>query len=162
MRSCKTTTPGASVDREDLVDSAKPSGFVHSMWPARPEYLGSMRAAVRSWLATLELSADVQMDLVLATNEASSNAIEHAYPPEPSSNAMVELTFWTELNALHIEIVDYGTWRPPSAAAPGDHGRGISLMQQLASTVVISTDTAGTTVLLEHPLSGNGHTTPRL
>jgi len=75
-----------------------------------------MRAAVHSWLATLDLSVDVQRDLVLAASEATNNAIEHAYPPEPSPNAMVELTFWTELNDLCIEIVDYGAWRPPSTA----------------------------------------------
>jgi len=119
-----------------------------------------MRAAVHSWLATLDLSVDVQRDLVLAASEATNNAIEHAYPPEPSPNAMVELTFWTELNDLCIEIVDYGAWRPPSAA-PVDRGRGIPLMQQLAPTVVISADTVGTTVLLQHPLPGNGHATPR-
>jgi anti-sigma regulatory factor (Ser/Thr protein kinase) len=121
-----------------------------------------MRATLGSWLSTLDLSVDVQLALVLAAGEATSNAIEHAYPPEPSPNAMVELTFWTELNALCIEIADYGTWRPPPANASIDRGRGIPLMQQLAPTVVISADTVGTTVLLQHPLPGNGHTTPRL
>jgi anti-sigma regulatory factor (Ser/Thr protein kinase) len=120
-----------------------------------------MRAAVRSWLSLLDLSADVQQDLLLAAGEATNNAIEHAYPPEPSSNSMVELTFWTEPNTLSIEIVDYGTWRPPSANAPVDRGRGIQLMQQLAATVVISADTTGTTVLLQHPLPVNDHDTPR-
>jgi anti-sigma regulatory factor (Ser/Thr protein kinase) len=115
-----------------------------------------MRTVVRSWLLTLDLSDDDQLDLVLAVGEATSNAIEHAYPSELSPSSMVELTFWTEPNALCIEIVDYGTWRRPSANGPVDRGRGIPLMQHLAATVVISADTTGTTVLLEHPLSGNG------
>jgi hypothetical protein len=48
-----------------------------------------MRAALGSWLSTLDLSVDVQLALVLAAGEATSNAIEPAYPPEPSPNAMV-------------------------------------------------------------------------
>jgi anti-sigma regulatory factor (Ser/Thr protein kinase) len=150
------------VDREDLFCIGEPSGFVHSVWPAQPEYLGSVRAAVRSWLSGLDLSADVQRDLVLAASEAASNAIEHAYSPEPSSASMVELTLWTELNALCIEIVDYGSWLAPPSIAPVDRGRGIQLMQQLARSVVISAGNVGTTVLLQHPLPINGHVAPGL
>jgi anti-sigma regulatory factor (Ser/Thr protein kinase) len=121
-----------------------------------------MRAALRGWLSGLDLSADVQRDLVLAANEAASNAIEHAYSPEPSPDSMVELTFWTELNALCIKIVDYGSWLPPRSNAPGDRGRGIQLMHQLARSVVISAGNVGTTVLLQHPLPINGRVAPGL
>jgi serine/threonine-protein kinase RsbW len=150
------------VDREGRFGSGEPSAFVHSVWPARPEFLGSTRAAVRSWLSGLDLAADVQRDLVLAADEAVSNAIEHAYPPESSPDSMVELTFWTELGALCIEIVDYGTWRQPLANGPVDRGHGIQLMHQLARSVVISAGNVGTTVLLQHPLPINGHLAPRL
>jgi serine/threonine-protein kinase RsbW len=68
---------------------------------------------------------------------------------------MVELTFWTELHALCIKIVDHGTWRPPPANRPVERGRGIELMRQLAQSVDTRADTAGTTVVLQHPLPGN-------
>jgi anti-sigma regulatory factor (Ser/Thr protein kinase) len=145
------------VDREDFFGIGEPSGFPHHVWPAQPEYLGSVRAAVRGWLSGLDLSADVQRDLVLATNEAASNAIEHAYSPEPLPASMVDLTLWTELNALGIEIVDYGSWLAPPSIAPG---RSRAWHPAHAATRPVRRHQRRQRRdhgLLQHPLPINGH-----
>lgn len=51
---------------------------------------------------------------------------------------------------------------PPRSNAPGDRGRGIQLMHQLARSVVISAGNVGTTVLLQPPLPINGRVAPGL
>ena len=89
---------------------------------------------------------------MLAVNEAVSNSVEHAYLPQTPGDT-VELTFWTEEDAVCLEIVDHGTWRVSSGRSPG-RGRGIELMERILASVLIHYDTRGTRVLLRHPLPG--------
>jgi serine/threonine-protein kinase RsbW len=125
--------------------------FVHRIWPANPHHLAPLRADVRRWLAPLALADDTEDDTVLATSEAASNCIEHAYLPATADDT-VEVTFWTEPDAFYIEIVDHGVWQPPSSQPTG-RGRGIDIMQRLIAFVLIHHDTRGTRVLLRHPLA---------
>jgi serine/threonine-protein kinase RsbW len=104
---------------------------------------------VRRWLAPLALAGDAKDDLVLAVSEAATNSVEHAYIPATADDT-VELTFWTEPQAVCIEVVDHGVWQTPSDQ-PADRGRGIQLMQRLMALVLIHYDTRGTRVLLRHP-----------
>ena len=120
--------------------------FVHRSWAAHPRQLAPIRAETRRWLAPLDLSDDARQDMVLAVNEAASNAVEHAYP-RASAGDIVEITFWTEETTVCIEIVDHGHWQPPHAT-PSGTGRGIAIMNQLMQTVLIHYDTRGTRVLL--------------
>jgi len=83
-------------------------------------------------------------------NEAASNCVEHAYT-SATVDGTVELTFWTELRSVCVEIVDHGAWRPPSGQPTG-RGRGIEIMQRLIPVVLIHYDNRGTRVLLSHPL----------
>jgi anti-sigma regulatory factor (Ser/Thr protein kinase) len=120
--------------------------FVRRSWPAHPRQLALIRAETRGWLGHLDLSDEVREDVVLAVNEAASNAMEHAYA-RTSDGEAVEITFWTEENAVCVEIVDHGLWRPPDAT-PNGRGRGIAIMNQLMQTVLIHYDARGTRVLL--------------
>ena len=131
---------------------APPVAFVHEAWVADAGQLALIRGAVRRWLAPLGLAEDATSDLVLAVDEATSNAIEHAYRPS-TTNDVVELTLWTDDNAICIEIIDHGHWRPPASPKLTDgRGRGIALMHQLIDTVIISFDRRGTKVFLRHRL----------
>ncbi|GAA5137852.1 ATP-binding protein [Pseudonocardia adelaidensis] len=123
--------------------------YVHHVWPARPVHLASIRAEVRRWLAPLGLTEDTQEDIVLAANEAASNAAEHAYLPVTVGDT-VELTFWVEARAVWIEIVDHGRWQAP-APRPGARGHGLKMMSNLVDTVLLHYDGRGTRVLLRHP-----------
>ncbi len=123
--------------------------FVHRSWPAEELQLSAIRASVRDWLAPLGLTDAETADIVLAVDEAAANAVEHAYAPgQPGT---VELTLWTEHDALCIEITDQGSWRAPGAPA-ACHGWGIPLMHKLVGSVLIHYDTRGSRVLLRHPM----------
>lgn len=118
----------------------------HRTWPADGRWLTAIRAALRSWLAAFALSDELEDDVVLAVNEAASNAVEHAYAPE-TLDGIVELTLWTEHSSICIEIVDHGTWRYRSCSATY-RGRGIALMERLMTVAMIRHDGRGTRVLL--------------
>ena len=134
------------------------AAFAHQVWPARAGALALIRREVRRWLGPLEVTPDAEADLVLAVNEAASNAIDHAYRT-PTDRAVVEVFFWTESGAIQLEVVDHGQWRDPGPHATG-RGRGIEIMQRLVDAVLIHHDTRGTRVLLRHPLPGRARTVP--
>jgi anti-sigma regulatory factor (Ser/Thr protein kinase) len=145
-------TPEASRDQHQRAE------FSHQIWPANPDQLALIRAEARRWLAPQPLTEQAQKDIVLAVNEAATNAIEHAYSPD-CVNPIVELTFWTESDAASIEIADRGAWRPPSPQPVG-RGLGIAVMQRLMQSVVIHPSEHGTRVLLTHPLPGEARDLP--
>src|SRR3954447_20710058 len=117
--------------------------------------LAPIRTQVHRWLAPLVLPEDAEDDIVLAVSEAASNCVEHAYPAG-TTGGTVELTFWTEAPHLCLEIVDHGTWRPPTDQ-PTNRGRGIEIMRRVMSTVLIRYDRRGTRVFLSYPLPDIGN-----
>jgi anti-sigma regulatory factor (Ser/Thr protein kinase) len=119
--------------------------FVHRSWRAEPGQLGAIRHELVAWLAPLGLGTDEVDDIVLAVDEATGNVVRHAY--DPGEIGSVELTLWTEHDALHIEIVDHGSWR-----GPAEPGRGMDLMHTMVEAVLIHIDERGSRVLLRHPL----------
>ena len=125
--------------------------FVHRSWPADPDQLVLIRHQLSRWLAPLDLTEEQIADVVLAVDEAAANAVRHAYGPDESG--VVELTLWTEPATLCIEVVDHGSWRPPSEH--GRHGgRGIPLMSHVSESVLIHFDDRGSRVLLRHRIPG--------
>jgi anti-sigma regulatory factor (Ser/Thr protein kinase) len=133
--------------------------FVHRSWPADPAQLSVIRRELSGWLAPLALTDDEVADVVLAVDEAAANAVRHAYGP--GTSGVVELTLWTEPGTLCVEVVDHGSWRPPSVPVPaagveggaGDGGRGIPLMSTMADAVLIHYDARGSRVLLRRRVS---------
>jgi serine/threonine-protein kinase RsbW len=121
--------------------------FVHRSWPADPEQLVLIRRELAGWLSPLALTETETADVVLAVDEAAANAVRHAYGPDESG--VVELTLWTEPGTLSIEVVDHGSWRPPTDQ-PTEGGRGIPLMSTMSESVLIHYDDRGSRVLLRH------------
>lgn len=121
--------------------------FLHRSWPADSEQLSVIRHELAGWLAPLQLTDNETADVVLAVDEAASNAVRHAYGPDRSG--VVELTLWTEGGTLSIEVVDHGHWRTPDAV-PTSGGRGIALMNVMSESVLIHYDDRGSRVLLRH------------
>jgi serine/threonine-protein kinase RsbW len=141
--------PAAGTHHVDTLEYASRS------WTADARHLAPMRTQVRGWLAPLVLPGDAEDDIVLAVSEAASNCVEHAYTPN-TTNGTVELTFWTEAPRLCLEIVDHGTWRPPTDQ-PTHRGRGIEMMRRVMTTVLIHYDRRGTRVFLSYPLPDIGN-----
>lgn len=126
--------------------------YVHLTLPASPAHLCRLRYAMTGYLGALPLTPDRRDEIVLAVGEAAANAVEHAYRhlPEPG---VIDVTFWTEADAICVEVRDHGRWRePPSTPRPPGHGLGIVLMRRLIDCVLIHHDPRGTNVLLRHPV----------
>jgi anti-sigma regulatory factor (Ser/Thr protein kinase) len=118
---------------------------------------GSPAAARRAlWrrLPGLGLAAQATDDLVLAVNEAVSNAVCHAYPAE-REDAAVQLTVEVGPNpdgvdCVIVTVADIGRWRPVPER-PRYRGHGMPLMQACTDWMDIESGARGTTVTLASP-----------
>ena len=120
--------------------------------PADPVAPSVARTQVRRWLAALAWPAS-QLDIILlAVNEAVSNAAEHAY--RDRAPGMIELSGQVEITpsgqrGVALTVRDHGHWRPPRK--DDGQGHGIPLMRACMDTVTIgpaTDDRAGTQVVL--------------
>src|SRR5262249_59414574 len=77
-------------------------------FPAEPKALAPMRSSLRSWLEGHGAREDEIFDILVAVNEACSNAIEH-----PVGRSRPDVMLDAELvdSAVSIVIADYGRWR---------------------------------------------------
>ncbi len=116
--------------------------------PAEPGSLAVGRRALQNWLTRSGVDEMTGYDVLVATGEASANAVEHAYGPGGA-----DFHFSAEIadGVLTISIRDEGSWRP----ARGSHrGRGISMMKQLMDDVQVESDESGTTVTMRRNVGG--------
>jgi anti-sigma regulatory factor (Ser/Thr protein kinase) len=116
--------------------------------PATPKALGEVRSALRRWLGAAEAPPEVTADLLVATGEACSNVVEHAYGP---GGGTVSVRAALEGTLATVTVRDNGQWR--SARGEG-RGRGTTLMRQCCDEVDVTTGVAGTTVTLRRRLVG--------
>jgi anti-sigma regulatory factor (Ser/Thr protein kinase) len=116
----------------------------HREWhmPSVPSSIPLLRWGMRAFLDDAGRSFDEREDLILATCEASTNAVEHAeQPTEP----FFDVTCRIVDDRVVIVVMDHGRWRPPTTSA--FRGRGLAMMRILADTTV-ETGPDGTTVTL--------------
>ncbi|WP_106177452.1 ATP-binding SpoIIE family protein phosphatase [Prauserella shujinwangii] len=122
---------------------------MHLEFPAEPESLAEIRAALRRWLPAVGASDDDLADLLVTVGEASANAIEHAYGP---LGGTVEIRLEADEREVHATITDRGNWRHPR----GQHrGRGTRLMRHLSDDVRIDHGAEGTSVRIRRRLTGD-------
>lgn len=114
--------------------------------PATPESVVALRRLVRRWTLATVLDEEIGESIVLAVDEAVSNAVEHAYrgvvgdvvllaAPRPCGHGVA------------VVVEDQGVWSPP-AADPGFRGRGLALMRGLSDHHSVVASDLGTTVRL--------------
>jgi anti-sigma regulatory factor (Ser/Thr protein kinase) len=130
------TTPPAASDRLALT------------LPAQPAALITSRRALRNWLGEVGADPEALYDITLATGEACTNAIEHAYAP---GDASFDLEAVRDHGEIRVIVRDYGKWRAPRGQA---RGRGLKLMETLMDEVDIRREEGGTTVELRRRLTG--------
>jgi len=116
-------------------------------FPAEPKALAPMRSSLRSWLASNGAGEDEIFDILVAVNEACSNAVEH---PVGRTGPEVSLDAEVAEGELTIAIRDRGAWRP--AGPRGDRGRGLDFMGALMENVEVEPSAGGTTVRLTRRL----------
>jgi anti-sigma regulatory factor (Ser/Thr protein kinase) len=114
-------------------------------WPADPQVLVTIRQHLRRWLRAQGASEEETNDIVVATQEACTNAVEHAYRPGDES-FRVEAT--CTAGRVRITVSDQGQWRPPRGTYGG---RGLGMMRQLME-VDVRHGSTGTVVVLERTL----------
>jgi anti-sigma regulatory factor (Ser/Thr protein kinase) len=121
-----------------------PPASDHREWhmPSVPSSVPLLRWAVREFLDDVGRPSDERDDLVLATCEAITNAVEHA---QQATEPFFDVTCRVVDDQVVIVVIDHGRWRPPTASA--FRGRGLAMMRLLADTTV-ETGPHGTTVTL--------------
>jgi anti-sigma regulatory factor (Ser/Thr protein kinase) len=113
----------------------------------RAEELAAIRRLLRTWLADAGADRPTISAVLLASGEACSNAMEHAYGP---SDATFELAATREGDDVVVTVTDTGRWRP---ARGQNRGRGLRLMETFMDDVDVVPGDAGTTVRLRRRLT---------
>jgi anti-sigma regulatory factor (Ser/Thr protein kinase) len=103
-----------------------------------------LRRELRAFLDGAGLSHEELEDLVLATCEATTNAVEHA---QHSTEPFVDVATRVIDDGVIIVVTDHGQWRPPTPSPY--RGRGLAMMRLLADTSLVL-GPHGTTVILRN------------
>jgi anti-sigma regulatory factor (Ser/Thr protein kinase) len=120
---------------------------LRTVWPARPEALVAVRQLLRRWLRAHGASEHEAYEILVASQEACANAVEHAYGP---GRAHFEVDASHRASRIRVTVRDQGRWREPRGA---HRGRGIALMRSLMEHVDVDHGDDGTVVVLERTLA---------
>ena len=118
--------------------------------PASGDQLRPVRERLRAWLAARGVPRDLSQGVVLVTDEALANAIEHGYRDhaEPGS---VDLTVRVEPEEVVVRVVDHGSWKPPATGSRGFRGRGLVIIKAMASWMGLVHTDRGTALTASLP-----------
>ncbi len=117
--------------------------------PAAPAQIPVARNQLRRWLASIDVDPRRKDDILLATSEAVTNAIEHGSHSEPRKTVSVEAFLHEETVA--VTVSDTGRWAGDSSASLRSQrrGRGLTLISGLADRVNTVRSSVGTRVTLQ-------------
>jgi anti-sigma regulatory factor (Ser/Thr protein kinase) len=117
--------------------------------PPSPAHLAGLRRAARASLR--EVSSEVAEEVVLAVNEAATNAILYG----SGAGHPVEVAVAVTADWVEATVLDHGPALPPpplldggDAEALGAHGRGLWLLRRLVDEVRLERVRLGTRVTL--------------
>lgn len=109
--------------------------------------LRQVRSSLRAWLAAI--GANEVDDVVLAVDEAVSNAVEHGHHDGERDGRPSPITVTARVagdDMVQIEVRDQGSWRVPTPN--GDRGRGIGIMRSIMDEVDVRSSATGTVVVM--------------
>lgn len=135
--------------RDDLAvialrDEPAGPGRFRALVPASAAELSPLRHALRRWLVEAGLDDGAADDVVLATSEAATNAVEHAYRDVVGDRPMVGISAVAVADGVRIEVRDAGLWK--SRPSQTSRGRGLGIARALLGDVEVRTGPSGTTV----------------
>lgn len=115
--------------------------------------VATLREQVKTWLAgAVEIDHERLCDILLATDEALANCVDHAYRDrDTDANGLMTLRMAYDRvqQLVEISVTDQGCWVEPAARTQTSiRGRGLILMRALADECTIDGGVDGTTVLL--------------
>ena len=112
-------------------------------YDAQPECVAQARALVAGFAADAGASERQIDDIRLATSEAVTNSVLHAYPGEPGP---IQLTIASVGDELWVLISDDGCGLQPRTDRPG-LGFGLGLIAQVSDDLSIASRASGGTEL---------------
>ncbi len=117
--------------------------------PAALSNLAQLRNNLRGWLATVAVDPVREQDILLATGEAVTNAIEHASDCDPHRTVAVEA--FVHGDKVSTTVSDSGRWSGDSSASARSYrrGRGLTLINGLADRVDTVRTARGTQMTLQ-------------
>jgi GAF domain-containing protein/anti-sigma regulatory factor (Ser/Thr protein kinase) len=117
--------------------------------PARAAELAPVRRMLSAWLESGGFANEEIGSIAVATTEAATNAIEHAYGPTEGwfeVEARID-----EQGAVQLTVRDGGRWRPK---ARGDGGRGLTLIGRLMDDFEVRRRPNGTEIWMQRRQRG--------
>jgi anti-sigma regulatory factor (Ser/Thr protein kinase) len=147
---------GAAVAEDDIAllalhrESEDASEPLDLRLPAVPDALARLRSAARRWLAANGAKGSTADDILLATVEASTNVVEHAYGP---GGGELAVRFEVADGIVTVSVRDHGQWRE---ARGSNRGRGRFIMEQCTDELEVSQGAEGTTVVIRRAIAGAG------
>ncbi len=118
--------------------------------PAEPHSVPTARHRLQGWLRALGAMPDDVVDITLAANEACTNAVEHAYGPQPG--ATFRLLAERSQDAIIVRVSDSGRWRAPRGT---DRGRGLRVIACIMDELDVRRTASGTIVEMSKGWSGS-------
>jgi anti-sigma regulatory factor (Ser/Thr protein kinase) len=129
----------------------QPSGSLQIEVPATADRLVYVRQRLTAWLRPLGLSGSMAHDIVLAVDEACTNAIEHAYTGTAGS---IDISVALADNEITVRVADSGAWQEPQEKR--SRGRGLRIIQALSDRLELDRSASGTTVRMSFPVGQSG------
>lgn len=131
------------------------AGSFVTVLPATLTQLPEARHRLRDWLATAGVDANRHLDILMATGEAVTNAIEHGSNCDPKRTVAIEA--FLRGNTVPITVSDTGQWSGDSTAShrAKKRGRGLTLINGLADRVDTIRTAAGSRITLEFDLAAS-------
>ena len=122
---------------------------LETVYAPRPALAAQMRLALRAYLAEQALEDEVACDVVLAADEAFSNAVTHA----GGADGVIRVSAWVSESEASVEVQDDGggfAFRRSDPRSVPDvrstNGRGVFLIESIMDEVIVSSGREGTTV----------------
>ncbi len=123
---------------------------LHQRLPADPGQLPGLRSAVHVWTRAAALPAVLGEDLQITLGEATANAVEHAYASTGEPGEFTYRLTRRGNGAIDVEVRDFGRWRP-EPANNSHRGRGLAMIREIATDVVVDPSATGTQVRFRLP-----------
>jgi serine phosphatase RsbU (regulator of sigma subunit)/anti-sigma regulatory factor (Ser/Thr protein kinase) len=143
----------AMVGVQVVPDTAVESSTRELVLPNEPSRIREVRDFVAGFLADLRVPVEISAEILLASSEATGNAVKYGRRAEGRSEIRVLCSL--EGTDVLVEVADDGPGFDFAALDPGglpdpfaSGGRGLFLMKQMCDTAVFESTPQGTNILL--------------
>jgi anti-sigma regulatory factor (Ser/Thr protein kinase) len=126
---------------------SSPRSFA-TVLPASLDQIADARHQLREWLSGIDVDPRRESDILLATGEAVTNAVEHGSGADAEMTVSIEA--FVRGQTITATVSDAGQWSGDSSASQRgqERGRGLTMINGLADDVRTVRTAAGTRVTM--------------